>query len=55
VELKAVTEFAPEHEARLFNYMRISSSLSAISSILATRERWNGSGLFFRSWSRRRC
>ena len=24
VELKAVTELAPEHEAQLFNYMRVS-------------------------------
>ena len=43
VELKAVTELAPEHEAQLFNYMRIARQPSVISSTSATRAPSNGS------------
>lgn len=43
VELKAVTELTPEHEAQLFNYMRVSRQASATSSTSATRANCNGS------------
>ena len=50
VELKAIAELLPEHEAQLFNYMRIVDQ-SATWSTLATKALSNGNGLSSRNSS----
>ena len=43
VELKAVSELVPEHEAQVFNYMRIARMSVGTCSTSATKTPWSGS------------
>jgi GxxExxY protein len=45
VELKSVSQLAPEAEAQLLNYMRIGSRPATLSTS-ATKTHWCGSALF---------
>ena len=49
VELKAVAELAPEHEAQPINYMRIARQPVGYLINFGHREHWNGSGSYFQS------
>lgn len=48
-KLKAVSQLAPEHEAQLINYLRLTRRLSAISSISGIVQSSSGSGSSSRS------
>jgi len=45
VELKAVSQLLPEHEAQLINYLRIAQHPVGYSSISAIKELWSGNAL----------
>lgn len=54
VELKAVAQLLSEHEAQLFNYMRIARQPVGYLINFGPRANWNGRGSFFPTCMRKR-